>query len=195
MGSTHADAVTRDEPDREPVIQVALAEFAALRAEIVGRTSSIAALVGVGLTAVGVIVGFAVKENGDLRLLLALPPLAMVINVLLSIEHRRIVLAGAYIRGPLWKLLRDHIDAQLPCWEDHVQRRRRGRARAISALCDGALIAGFSATAIAGLVVARSHVGGVLEAAEWTMAVAAALLPLALALDTRREATLGESNV
>jgi hypothetical protein len=35
-----------------------------------------AAVVGVGLTGLGVIVGFVVKDQGDRRLLLAVPPLA-----------------------------------------------------------------------------------------------------------------------
>jgi hypothetical protein len=187
MGTTRANDVTSDGPDHEHVIQVALAEFVALRAEIMGRTSSIAALVGIGLTALGVVVGFAVKNEGDVRLLLAMPPLAMLVNLLLSIEHRRVVLAGAYIRGPLWGVLRQHISEQLPCWEDEVQRRRSGMASAISVLCDGALIAAFAAAAVTGLVAARHEVRGILEDAEWTMAVAAALLPIALALATRAE--------
>jgi hypothetical protein len=148
-----------------------------------------------GLTALGVVVGFAVKEKGDVRLLLAMPPLAMLVNLLLSIEHRRVVLAGAYIRGPLWDVLREHIDERLPCWEDEVQRRRRGMASTISVLCDGALIAAFAAAAFVGTVAARHDVGGILEAAEWTMAVAAALLPIALALATHRETRAASAQV
>jgi hypothetical protein len=130
VSSTGREDGTEDRPDHERAIQVALAEFAALRAEIMGRISTVATLIGIGLTSLGVVVGFAVKEDGDVRLLLAVPPLAMLVNVLLSIEHRRITLAGAYIRGPLWTILRQHTGHQLPCWEDEVQRRRSGVASA-----------------------------------------------------------------
>jgi hypothetical protein len=53
---------------------VAIAEYNALRAEIVSYITAQAALVGLALTAVGVIVGFAVKEGADERILLAIPP-------------------------------------------------------------------------------------------------------------------------
>ena len=62
----------------EKRVDVALAEFNALRAEIVASANAGNALIGVGLTALAVIVGFVVKDEGDERLLLAVPPLAAV---------------------------------------------------------------------------------------------------------------------
>jgi hypothetical protein len=63
----------RPSPDR--AVDVGLAEFETLRAEIVNHLSAQAAVVGLGLTGLGVIIGFSVKEGGSERLLLAIPPL------------------------------------------------------------------------------------------------------------------------
>lgn len=62
--------------DPKRAIDVAVAEFNALRAEIVARMTKQAALLGVSLTALGVIAGLAYQDAGDERLLLGIPPLA-----------------------------------------------------------------------------------------------------------------------
>jgi hypothetical protein len=114
--------------DATKAVDVMVAEFNALRAEIVARTNSQAALVGVGLTALGVIVGFVVKDKANERLLLALPPLAALVNLLWSIENRRVTLIGAYIREALWPRLQRYtgIDAS---WEKDVHNAARPHGR------------------------------------------------------------------
>jgi hypothetical protein len=61
---------------------VALNEFTALRAEIVSRRSTQSAIVGVGLTSIGVVFGVVFKDGGDRSLLLVIPPLALIAGLL-----------------------------------------------------------------------------------------------------------------
>jgi hypothetical protein len=80
-------------------IDVGLAEFNALRAEIISRTTAQNALVGIGLTAVGVIYGLALKKAGDDKsLLLAVPPLAALASLLHASETYQVGRIGDYIR-------------------------------------------------------------------------------------------------
>lgn len=69
-------------PGKDRVVDVALAEFNALRAEIVGHTTAQYAFVGVALTALGVILGLVIREGGDGRLPLAVPPLTALVSLL-----------------------------------------------------------------------------------------------------------------
>jgi hypothetical protein len=114
------------EPPEKLAVDVALAEFDALRAEITSRITTQAALVGVGLTALGVLIGLAV-ENDEQRLLLAVPPLALVINLQWSIENRQVALIGKHIRTRLWRYLQDNVDTKLPSWEREMDELRQGR--------------------------------------------------------------------
>ena len=52
---------------------MAVAEFTALRNEIVARTTIQGTLITLVVTAVGVVAGFVIKDNGNVRLLLILP--------------------------------------------------------------------------------------------------------------------------
>lgn len=90
------------------------------------------------------ILGFIAKDRGDLSLLLVLPPVAALVNVLWSIESRRIVLSGAYIRETLWPYLRWWAAGDLPCWEDSVNERRSGVSVIASLATDGLMIAMFA---------------------------------------------------
>ena len=169
----------------QQAVTVVLAEFQALRAEMVSRASSAAALVGVGLTAFGVIIGFGIKNHRDLGLLLAVPPIAALVNLLWSIESKRITLAGAYIRQKLWPALRTWLDTDLPCWEDVNQYRRTDKWRRFaSLLTDGLMLFMFTAAGAAALIVANNNVhipAGVL-AAEWAVVALSLAFPAGIAI-------------
>ncbi len=74
--------------DADKAIDVALAEFQALRNEIISHITTQAAVVGLGLTALGVIFGVVVN-NGEERLLLAVPPIALLVVMLHMAETFR----------------------------------------------------------------------------------------------------------
>jgi hypothetical protein len=86
-------------------IQVGLAEYNQLRAELIAAQNRQGTLVGIGLTAIGVIMTIALREAGDHRLLLAVPPLGLVVTLLHLGEARRIIRIGRYIRLKLWPKL------------------------------------------------------------------------------------------
>jgi hypothetical protein len=177
----------------DSAITVALAEFQALRAEMVSRTSSQATLIGVGFTAMGVIVGFTVKDGGDVRLLLALPLVALVVNLLWSIESRRVTLSGAYIRESLWPRLERWVGRELPSWEADVDTRRRGRAVLASLITDGAALLMFAAAAAIGIVVAASRrpVDEKLVIADSVIVALSVVVPAGFALTNRRYSGAG----
>jgi hypothetical protein len=116
--------VRRQETDRS--VDVALAEFNTLRAEIVSHLNAQAAVVGLGLTALGVIVGFTVKDGGSERLLLAIPPLTLLVVLLHIAGSWRMALIGNYIWTELWPYLAKRVgDKSLPSWEGKVARRQQ----------------------------------------------------------------------
>lgn len=108
----------------EKAIDVAIAEFNALRTEIVSYISTQAALVGLALTAGGLIVGFTVKEHVDQRLLLAIPLLTLLVVSLHTAASFRSALIGRYIDNVLWANLKKHV-GEIPSWEAEVAKRRQ----------------------------------------------------------------------
>ncbi len=108
----------------EKAVDVAIAEFNALRAEIVSYISTQATLVGLALTAGGLIVGFTVKENADQRLLLAIPLLTLLVVLLHTAASYRSAMIGHYIYNVLWKDLERHV-GKLSSWEARVAKRRK----------------------------------------------------------------------
>lgn len=115
------------EPSADKAVDVLLAEFNALRAEMHSYISAQAALVGLGLTALGVITSLAVGNNGDDDLLLAIPPLVALIVLAHTAETYRIATLGDYIREKLWPDLERRV-GNIPSWEIHAVEQRPKRA-------------------------------------------------------------------
>jgi hypothetical protein len=108
------------EPER--AVDVMLAEFEAMRAEKVGYLTGQAAVVALGITALGVIAGFAVKDGHD-RLLLAVPPLVMLVVLSYAAGSHRSNAIGNYIRTKLWKELEGRVGT-LPSWQKSIAEER-----------------------------------------------------------------------
>jgi len=162
-------------PFSAKAVDVAVAEFNALRAEINSRMTAQAALVGIGLTAVGVILGLAAGEDGNERLLLAIPAVALLVNTLSAAQTHRIHLLGAYIRRDLWTFLRDQV-GDLKCWEDDVAGRRGSRLNAVVVLLiDAPALLLFVAASV--LVLAVCERKDWLEWAGWAATVLAVAIP------------------
>jgi hypothetical protein len=154
-------------------VDAALAEFQALRAEIISNLNSQAALVGLSLTAVGVIVGLTVKEGGSQRLLLAIPPLTLFMVMLHIGSSYRLSLIGRYIQKDLWPYIAERAgDPALPSWEAETAARQLSW-KAFPA----AIFMNFPAMAILIVVsvIALIHVGRweLLSQAGWFSVVAA----------------------
>lgn len=182
-------------PNQDRAVDVAIAEFNALRAEIVSHVTAQAALIGLALTAAGVIVGFTVKEGGDERLLLAIPPLTLLVVLLHTAENFRAALIGRYIATELWQSLEGQV-GKLPSWEARVIERRKQPLRGLLPeifLLDIPAIALFILASGYALVQVRSS-----EALWWIDLVAlglSILTPVSFARHTRRESRAADERV
>jgi len=114
-----------------PGADVALAEFNALRAEMMSHSGAQGALMALVITAIGVIAGFVVKEGGSDRLLLVLPFLVAAVGIYYSEHTRRMGVLGEYIREELWPYLappsgiEGDCDLRFPSWERTLGDYRR----------------------------------------------------------------------
>lgn len=113
---------------------MALAEYNALRAEVISHITAQAAVVGLGLTALGVVAGFVAKDGGDQHLLLAIPPLTMLVVLLHAAGTYRVALIGDYIGKTLWPYLAAQVGqrGRLPSWEDKRAERNLKTASAVA---------------------------------------------------------------
>lgn len=172
-------------PDRS--VDVALAEFNALRAELVSHLTTQAGVVGLGLTALGVIVGFTVKEGGSERLLLAIPPLTLLVVLLHTAGSWRSALLGNYIRKDLWPYLARRVgDKSLPSWEDRVAARQRPwKAVPIALIIDFPAMAIFIVASVLALI----QVGGwdLLWLGGWLAVVGAIAVPTLVGHQIRKD--------
>jgi hypothetical protein len=110
------------------VVDVALAEYNQLRAEVVGCQNREGALVGIGLTAIGVVMTIALKGAGNHRLLLGVPPFALVMTLLQLGQARTITRIGDYIRLQLWPRLQKETGYP-ESWEQYQFNKIAGLTR------------------------------------------------------------------
>jgi hypothetical protein len=110
------------ENDRNQLLTVALAEFQALRGEILQRIQIQQVLLGLTVTTLGVLLSVALSEKSSARLLLAAPFVASALGFAYSDQSRRINLLGAYIRGHLWQRVESVTDPNLSSWERFFAR-------------------------------------------------------------------------
>ncbi len=149
------------EAGEERVVDVLLAEYNALRAEIVTHVTIQGAVVGLGLTAIGVIAGLAAKEGGGYAILLVIPPLSLFISLIYSAETYRSAALEIYLYGELWPALEDRVGALPPSWELSAgsDRRFSWGAAAEVLLIDLPATAIFAAASVAALLVTNDKDG------------------------------------
>lgn len=110
---------------------VALAEFTALRAEVVARLGAQNTLVGLCFTAVGLIFGLALSQEGtSITIVLVGPPIVSGLAFFYLYNARVHVLMSIYLREDLWPILDqgDANDQPSPSWEGFMRRYRTGEA-------------------------------------------------------------------
>jgi hypothetical protein len=99
-------------------IELAIAEFNALRAEIVGHQSAQTTLVGATLATVGVVLGLVLTEKQTrVELLLVVPLVASGLGLLYTNHSRSSSLIGAYIEDCLWP-------TGMYSWEQYLRKYR-----------------------------------------------------------------------
>ncbi|HWX88078.1 MAG TPA: hypothetical protein VNX67_07885 [Solirubrobacteraceae bacterium] len=112
-------------PLPEKAIEAALHEFDALRSLMAVRFQMLTGLLAAALTATGVIAGLALDHRGNQHLLLLIPPIASSVAIIDAEQRRRISLQGSYIRDRLWPYVQEHVNADLPAWEDYFKENGR----------------------------------------------------------------------
>lgn len=114
-----------DDSDRTLSVQIALAEFSALRDEIANRSGAQNTLLSLNLTAIGGIGGVVLSGKAQLLLLL-LPILSPALGLLFLDHAMNIKNIGNYIRLHLKKILASAAgDTRLLAYEDFVSRYER----------------------------------------------------------------------
>ncbi len=116
--------------DSDPGVQLALAEYDALRAEILNARSTQGTLVGAGVAAVGLVFAFSAQVS-QRDYLLAVPPLAFVVSMLHLAESRRIHRLGDYIRLTVWPYLTRGGCTYKASWEEQHARPAPNKLLAI----------------------------------------------------------------
>jgi hypothetical protein len=110
---------------KQKAVDAALAEYNALRSEIVAKFASQYAFVGVGFTAVGIVVGYASSGNGRSTFLLAVPFISTVEILVYAGLAAQVRFMGRYIRTDLWPYIQAACDPLLPSWEANLHGSRR----------------------------------------------------------------------
>jgi hypothetical protein len=90
-------------------VDVALAEYTALRAKILSRQQAQSTATGVALTATAAILGFAVNKDGQLDILLVLPFVLSGLAIVYLNHGVALRILGRYIEQRLWPVLSNAI--------------------------------------------------------------------------------------
>lgn len=129
-------------------VDVVVAEYTALRAEITTRLTIQATLVGTGLTVSGVVLGLALGKDGNQQLLILVPALAAVTILLVAEQTAKVAAVGRYIRTTQADYMRRSLaDSGLPSWEKSIADRRR-RVSLFDATIDGVFVSASAASVI-----------------------------------------------
>lgn len=114
----------------------AIAQYNAMRAEIVGYQNAQAALVGVAVTAIGVLLGLVLQSSASRQLLVVVPVLCFFVSALYSAYGYKLGQRGDFIRYELWPQVLELTGASVPSWELTFQARKE---TAMGRLADGLL--------------------------------------------------------
>jgi hypothetical protein len=175
-----------DDKPLDRAIDVALAEYNALRVEITAAQTTSATAVGLGLTAVGVLGTFALQDDGDRLLLATVPFVALIVCLLHLNELARIFRIGDYIHAEVWPFLTRQTGYP-SSWEQHAHSEARDwspSAVALHLALDGGtplLLA-----ALGGASLTYSRASGALLVCGWLATAATLAFPLAFARNRRR---------
>ncbi|BBH70766.1 hypothetical protein ACTI_74510 [Actinoplanes sp. OR16] len=164
MSEAAADNETIDR-----IVTIVLAEYAALRAEMLNKTTTRHTLLGFYVTALGVVLGFVLSGRSGDQLLLIIPILTCAFGISIEAEGRDKRHMGRYIDDVLRPTLAHQVDStDVLIWESFYAKESRGQftARAF------AMFLLFPGTAIAALTAGLPNSGSSLSWTLWAIGVA-----------------------
>src|ERR1700693_652575 len=100
------------------VLTATLAEFNALRQEIMQRVGAQDRLVQLNLTALATIAGLIIAQKATTALLLVVPFLSAALGFAWLHHLRQVALIGRYIHKELWPFIAQSEHAKIPSWEE-----------------------------------------------------------------------------
>jgi hypothetical protein len=118
-------------------VEVALAEYGALRAEILAVEQFEQRAFAGALTVLAAVGSFALARGGRLELLMVLPMALSGLGLLQMHCIQQIAQLGDYIRDHLWTRFPADASAECPSWEHFIETSRRRRR--LEYLVDGLL--------------------------------------------------------
>ena len=114
-------------PDRNLVIDAALAEYTALRAEVTNRITGQDTMLNLYMTATAAIFGLALSGRVNSLILLVLPALSAAARLLYHNHNLHIRLVSAYLRDQLRPLVTDRLgESRLLGWGQRYAAYERG---------------------------------------------------------------------
>ena len=117
-------------PDRDLVINAALAEYTALRAEVTNRISGQDTTLNLYMTATAAIFGLALSGHTDSLILLVVPLLSAAARLLYHNHNLYIRLVSAYLNDQLRPLVTDRLgEPRLLGWQERTAEYHRGPRR------------------------------------------------------------------
>lgn len=116
------------EADKQ-LITVLLAQFNACRAEIQSRSSNQAALVGLNITAIGIIAGYYFAYRANPLVLLVIPLLSPMLGIMWADHAINIGNLGRFVQNRLMPLLSATLKHELPDYEIWIRtfEQKKGR--------------------------------------------------------------------
>jgi hypothetical protein len=116
--------------DKNLIINVALAEYTALRAEVTNRISGQDTMLSLYMTATAAIFGFSLSGHANSLILLVLPLLSAAVRLLYHNHNQYIRLVSAYINDQLRPLITDCVsEPRLLGWQQRTAEYHRGPRR------------------------------------------------------------------
>jgi hypothetical protein len=174
-GRGSSNGVTDNKPgssSERAAVDAALAEYNALRTELVAHSAAENAVVGLGLTGIGVVAGVAFGGSGNRQLLAIAPLVASVIILAYYGEAYRVISIGRYIRDDLWPFVRDRTGTDLPSWENSLTN---GRRKTLSGVVEVPIVVMLYAIGLACALLANGVPAAVKAAATTILTISAIL--------------------
>jgi hypothetical protein len=114
------NAASSDNKNRS--VSVLIAEFNALRAEILFRATTQATLLAVNITAIGVVAGYVFAKQADAITLLIIPILSPTLGMLWIDHDINIRSIGRFIGGEWSRAMDVYVDSSLPTYQRTAEK-------------------------------------------------------------------------
>ncbi|MEU7826242.1 hypothetical protein [Catellatospora sp. NPDC049133] len=122
-----------------------LAEYSALRAELLHKLGAQSTIINLNLTAIAGIAGIVIAQKADIRLLLLLPMISGALGLLAYDAARDVTTIARYIRDQLAPLVAQYVgDRRLFQYEAHLLQDRGVLRRLLPSVVTGLVFPGIS---------------------------------------------------